>query len=397
MAKFTASIQINAVSNLSKVTKKIAKNTEKLRKSFSKLGKAVKKAGEQFAKFAKRAAFAVTGLVIAMGVLIKKTADYGDDLDKTSQKTGIAVENLQRLRLAAKLGGGSFRDLDTGMKVFARAIDEAGQGTAEYLELFQRLRVPVKDFNGRTRDQLDLLNDVADRFRDMTREQEKSAVAQQLFGRGGLNLIPMLNQGSDAIEEIGKRLHDVFTEEDAKRSAAFNDEIAVLSTNISILTKKALLPALPILQRYITMLDNSLPNIRAWVGEHVNFEAIFKKIEEILRNIDLKKVFDVSLTSVRSVLSDLRTILDDIMAIRDTVKSVSEGVRFAFGGAAPDIYKYDPATGGFVNPLSGERMEKLLIDVNLHGAPATVERVEFPFGTNVNVNTELIAPMLPAY
>ncbi len=52
-----------------------------------------------------------------------------------------------------------------------------------------------------------LLEDVASRFATMPDGIRKTALAQQLFGRGGKALIPLLNKGRDGIDELRQEAH----------------------------------------------------------------------------------------------------------------------------------------------------------------------------------------------
>ena len=47
-----------------------------------------------------------------------------------------------------------------------------------------------------------MLKDVAAVFKDMPNGAEKSTLAVQLFGRSGLDMIPMLNKGADGIADL---------------------------------------------------------------------------------------------------------------------------------------------------------------------------------------------------
>lgn len=395
-SNFSASIKINAVSNLGKVAAGIAKSTKKMRDGFAKLNANIKAATATMGRFAKRAGLAVVGVGFVLGALIKKTANYGDELDKTSIKTGIAVESLQRLRLAAGLGGASAQDMNTGIRILSRGMDEAAQGTQEYKEIFDRLMLSVTDATGNLKEPDAMLLEIADRFRDMDKAGEKMAIAQQLFGRGGSALIPMLEQGSEAIVELGDNIQNVLTKEDTDKAFKFNDSLLVLTTNIQNLTRKALIPALPILQSYFDKINDNLPNFSKWVDENIDFEKVFSKIESILRKIDLKKVFDVSLESTKTVIDDLRTILSGMREVYDFAKSTGSTFERVTGFKA--FMQGLGSVAGRIESGGGAELVKPIrdsLDINLRVDKSgnwTVEGEKIPDNINFTMDSGLTIP-----
>ena len=76
---------------------------------------------------------------------------------------------------------------------------------------------------------LPAMEQIADQFAKMPNGAEKSAIAAQLFGsKVGADMIPMLNQGADALRAMmdeGERLNPV-TAEFTERSKQFSDDLA---------------------------------------------------------------------------------------------------------------------------------------------------------------------------
>jgi hypothetical protein len=132
-----------------------------------------------------KTALGALGVSIGVGVFVgavKSISDYGESLNKASQKTGLAVEDLSKLRYAADLAMSIFRTEhrsegsrdQTSMKVTrlrsARDIDE---------ELQRQIRATK-----------DVLGDIADAFAGMEDGAGKSALAVRLFGKAGADMIP---------------------------------------------------------------------------------------------------------------------------------------------------------------------------------------------------------------
>ena len=289
MANYSASVKINGSTNLPKMNQKIVK-------SFSDLNKRTKNARDSFRKMANQniafgrnarvVSAAVAGVAAAFIGLTKSTANYGDDLIKTSEKVGIGVRELQRLRQSARLGGAEIKGFDTGLKIFSRAIDEAGNGMAEYREQFDRLGISLKDTNGQTKDSEQLLFEVADRFAIVEDGAAKASIAQQLFGRSGLDLIPMLNKGSEAIMAQGDELETLgtlMTKEQAEASAQFNDDLLKLNMRLKLLSVSIGVRLMPQMNALVNEFRDAIPEFKALFGQSGSLEGSMSFLASILK------------------------------------------------------------------------------------------------------------------
>lgn len=185
-----------------------------------------------------------TQLAAAGGTLLaiaKSTADYGDHAFKTAQKIGVLTEELTAVEYAAKLSDVGSGELAQALGLLARNAIEAVQGSQEVGKAFADLDIRVTDANGKVRSTMDLLLDLADRFRAMPDGPIKTAMAMQLIGRAGREMIPFLNQGRDGIKdtmEEARRLGLVMSAETAKASEEFNDNLTRLTSAVTGLKLK---------------------------------------------------------------------------------------------------------------------------------------------------------------
>jgi hypothetical protein len=322
MAKFTASVKINAESNLKGVTKDIDKGLKKNNKSLKLNANAWKKTTKVIKNFSKVAIAGTAAAAAGILALVKSTANFGDELAKTSEKTGLTVRELQRLRFAAQIGGASTTELTSGIRFFSRAVDEAGQGVMEYQESFDRLGITVTDNDGRLRNTVDILHDVSDVFAQAEDGAAKTSLAQQLFGRGGLALIPILNEGSDAIKGYGDELERIgflLSKDQAEASEQFNDDLLRLRTEITALGRVIAVDAIPPLNDFINQFRESLPAIRSWVDENIDLAGLLERVGNIVSKIDLQEFFDVSANKIRGLIDDIRAILEGMREIVDFI------------------------------------------------------------------------------
>ena len=193
----------------------------------------------------------LTAAAAGMVALVKATADYGDQLDAMSQRTGVAVEELSKLQYAAKLSDTSSEALGKGIGNLSKVMVAAANGAQESGKLFERFEIPLRNADGTVRKTTEVLYDLADVFAAMPEGAEKTNLAMDLFGKKlGAELIPLLNEGSAGLQAMGdeaERLGLVLSGDQAKAAAEFNDsldKLAATSKGYAYSIGNVLIPAL---------------------------------------------------------------------------------------------------------------------------------------------------------
>lgn len=166
--------------------------------------------------------------VTAAGYAIKAAIDQADQLNEISQKVGIPTDVLSGLNYAAKLAGVATEELQGGLVKLTKFQADAAQGGKDSTRVFETLGIAVKDAGGNLRNTSDLFNDFADIFSKLEDGPAKTALALQVFGKAGAELIPLLNEGREGLagyaDEL-KSLGGVVTPQVAAQADAFNDEL----------------------------------------------------------------------------------------------------------------------------------------------------------------------------
>lgn len=183
-----------------------------------------------------------------LGELAKKAGEFGDSIERASQKTGIATDELQGLRYAAQMSDVSFESLQKGLQRLSLKMAEAGNSASPVAHAFHSLGISAGEVKGMKVDEA--LAKIADKFAVSKDGAAKTAIAMTLFGRAGAELIPMLNKGSAGIEELknkARELHLVIGEEGIAKLAAYDDqmkEIKAVHEAMAIQVGTALAPAM---------------------------------------------------------------------------------------------------------------------------------------------------------
>jgi hypothetical protein len=172
--------------------------------------KALDQATQKLSKFAKDQDDLLSGLAdkfaaaLSVGALTEFAAssiESAASLARLSQSAGVSVESLSSLRLAAAASGLSQDDLATSLKKLDQAISQAGgNATSKAGEAFRALGIDLASIKNASPDQV--LGQVADKFKDLADGPNKTAIAIQLFGRAGQQMIPVLNQGAAGLDNF---------------------------------------------------------------------------------------------------------------------------------------------------------------------------------------------------
>lgn len=202
--------------------------TDDLKKLGDAAGPAEKKAAQLGKAIGTVVAAAATG---AFGAFIKESIDLADNASKAAQMAGVTTEALTGLQYAAGLADVSAGELNNSLKFLNLSISKAAAGGKDAQRAFGDIGVSVRDAAGNLRSADAVLLDVADRFSQYENGAEKAALAQELFGRSGTALIPLLNSGAAGINELtaqAERFGLVVSQETATASEEFNDSLTVM-------------------------------------------------------------------------------------------------------------------------------------------------------------------------
>ncbi|MFA5430518.1 MAG: phage tail tape measure protein [Candidatus Omnitrophota bacterium] len=229
-------------------------------------------------------AFTIAGgaIVASLGAAVKVTADYGDKINDLSQRTGVATEILSGYKLAADNSGTSIDGLATGFKFLSQRMVDIQAGGKDSIELFKVLGVEVLNADGTLRDSNDVMLDVAERFKGMEDGAGKTALAVEVFGRSGMELIPFLNLGRDGLRENyenAERFGTIVSKQAAKAADEFNDSLGNMKSALSGAGMQLGQVLMPIVQGAIEQITDIVVKVREWADEH---PQLFKAITTIV-------------------------------------------------------------------------------------------------------------------
>ncbi len=155
---------------------------------------------------------------------IKGAIDATDAASDLSQRIGVAVEDLAGLELAFQMGGMEASALEGAMTKLSKQIVDNG-------DAFAKLGISSKNLDGSFKSNKDMLYELADEFAGMEEGVQKVALAQEVFGKSGAAMLPLLNGGSEGLREMdamARQLGLSLSEEAVEQAGSFNDTLDLL-------------------------------------------------------------------------------------------------------------------------------------------------------------------------
>lgn len=244
---------------------KISLDTNEYNNSLDQASGKTQTVGEKiksgFATAAKVGGAAVAGLSAGLVKGAKDTAEYGDAIDKNSQKIGISAEAYQEWDFILQHSGTSVDVFQSGVRTLSKTLNDADEAlkksdekfdqlnqqladgkitNEEYMQQMEGLRgelwesLPALEALGIDLDQIvdvpleDALAAIIAKLQEMPEGAERNALAMELFGRSAMELGPILNTSAEDTEAMRQKVHEllgVMSNEGVKDSAAFQDSL----------------------------------------------------------------------------------------------------------------------------------------------------------------------------
>jgi hypothetical protein len=189
-------------------------------------------------------------VAVAIGRAAKDAVMFGDQMQKMSQRTGMAVGRLSEIAFASDLADVSIGQVSAGLAQFNKALVDADKDGGKAQQMFEALGVSVKDGPQVAFEQMAVaINSLPD-------GELKAAAMRAAFGKAGDALIPMMSGLDDATEKA-RRLGLTLSEQMARDSEKFNDAMTTLGAGLSALVRNSLSGTVSVLAEMSNQLVNA--------------------------------------------------------------------------------------------------------------------------------------------
>lgn len=148
----------------------------------------------------KAAISAITGTLDTF----KDALDLGGEMKDLSERTGETAGNLLTLGRAFENTGAGSDKVGSSINKLQKFMDDAAQGSEKNNTVLARLGLTMADMAGKTPTQQMAL--LAEKFKGVTDDGERSALAIRLFGKAGGLLLPLLADFSGEMQTAKDQL-----------------------------------------------------------------------------------------------------------------------------------------------------------------------------------------------
>ena len=141
--------------------------------------------------------------------MTKEAASNADDLLTLASVTGTTTDSVQELNYMADLTDVSFDRIKDSLKETTNKMQEAATGTGDAYEAYKRLKVEITNTDGSLRSAQDVFYDTIDALGDMKNQTERDALAMDLMSESAQELNPLIELGSEKMQEYAQEAHDM--------------------------------------------------------------------------------------------------------------------------------------------------------------------------------------------
>lgn len=305
--------------------KDTAKDSDKLGAEVEKTGKDAEGAGGKFEKLGgvlKGVGAAMGASMAAIGTaataagkqlvdMADASAENADNIDKQSQRLGMSRQAFQEWDYILSQNGVSIDTMNTAMKSMTTAMADLDKGGKKGQETLAKLGVTTDDL--KKLNQEEIFEKAVVALQKMPEGYEKARLAQQLFGKQGQEMLPMLNQSKGSVEELKSRAHElgmVMSDESVNAGVKFTDSMDTLKRTFSGVKNSIGAELLP----GLTMVTDGLANLI--VGNDGAAEAIKAGAQKVIGSISeilpaILGVFMTIIETVAGIAPDIITTLID--------------------------------------------------------------------------------------
>jgi len=230
--------------NLGMNTAAFEAGTNRARRSMNTMSRDIQASAARM----KSLATAAAGIFVGVRMLgyVKSQMQAIDTTAKLSNSLGVATEQLMGFQRAAEIGGASTEMMNKSLEYLAKNLGMAiTTGGAAALTV-QRLGLNAQQLAAGNMGESFLK--VAQAISELPTPAERATAAMELFGRGGIELLPILSQGRAGIEQITAAMiksGEAFSNLDASQVEAANDAITNMAGALKGLLNQVLIQLSP--------------------------------------------------------------------------------------------------------------------------------------------------------
>ena len=301
---------------------------------------------------------AISKGIQAIGNAISSVVEFGDTIDKESQKVGMSAESWQEWDYVLQLAGSSMESAKAGFRTLTNQIDAAKTGSTTATTAFNKLGISLSDLNEMSREEA--LTAAIEGMQGLADSTERAALANDLFGRSGSELAPLFNMSAEQTQQLIQNYRDlgnVMTTAEVKACADFNDALTTLKATFTSIGNSVVVAVLPAFQSFVNFLTYTVAPVVRSVAQTI------ANIMSSLFGVSFSSSGGSALSGAASDASDLsdslssaggsaKTLNKQLMGFDEINKLQSQSSGGGGGGSVSSAVSDVIATGGALSTVS---------------------------------------------
>jgi hypothetical protein len=225
-------------------------------------------------KIAVTSGLAFGALTAEIGYATKSFANAGDALNDMATRTGFSVQSLSELKYAAELSGTSIEAIEIASRGMSDTMYQAAQGSDSAVAAFKSLGLSVGELRSMAPDEA--FTKLASAVASVQDPFLRAAVAKDVFGKQGTQLLPLLADGASGLEKMRQEARDLgitMGGDAAKAGDRFNDSMTKLDRSITGVQFAIGSAFLPMINRVVDGIAPVITHIAKWIGDNPQLAA----------------------------------------------------------------------------------------------------------------------------
>ena len=231
------------------------------------------------------------------------TAQYGDNIDKMSQKMGISTKAYQEWDFVMQHCGTSIESLKPSMKTLANA---AVKGS----DAFDKLGISQQDIANMSQEEL--FGKTISALQNVKNETERTALASKLLGKGATELGALFNMSADETDALKQQVHDlggVMSDDAIKAAANYQDEMQNMKTALTGVKNN-------IMSQFLPGISSVMTGLSKVFSGNGGVEEIRTGLQSVISNIQkmAPQFMSIATTLINSLISGFAPMLPSLVS-----------------------------------------------------------------------------------
>ena len=231
-----------------------------------------------------------------------------DAVGKLAAQTGVSAEAIQAYGLAAELSGVNTEEFARSLQKMTIRLGELEEGSDS--DIFGELGLSITKL--REQGAEETFEQIADAISGLATDAERAAAANQIFGRNGVKLLPLLNQGAEALKvqrEEAEALGLVLTGDQVASVEAMNDSFTKIGATINGIVGQVTSYLAPTIEKIATQILEMVKEIGVENITKTITDALFAFADTFLAGLGtLAEVLGQIADGILAILSNLGVV-----------------------------------------------------------------------------------------